>query len=189
MVSHLFSLLTSSLGKEQCCSLTYWFDLLTFSSQVSHMSSSSSEKRLFQDSPERGICWPPSFPEEPCYFSSQEMVHGTGQHGLVRLQPLGPALGNIRELKFLRSSVSVIKVFFLKLIACSPGDLSHFFWSLCSPSILVITQILRGIVSVLKNKNKSRGGCWHPIWTKTIWISHVNKETRLPATSFFSVVL
>ena len=80
----------------------------------------------------RFLC-PPSFPEEPFYFSSQETVQCAASVNLLSPEPLWLALGNTRELKLLSSSVSIIKLFFLKLIACSPGDPSHISGSSHSP--------------------------------------------------------
>lgn len=64
----------------------------------------------------RFLC-PLSFPEEPFYFSSKETIYYVANMNLLRPVPLWLASESTRELKLFSSSVSVIKLFFLKLLA------------------------------------------------------------------------
>lgn len=132
----------------------------------------------------RFLC-PPSFPEEPFYFSSQETVQCAASVNLLSPEPLWLALGNTRELKLLSSSVSIIKLFFLKLIACSPGDPSHISGSSHSPKHTGYHCDLNRDCFCVKKK-KSRSECWYvkSLTNDLVWISYTSKGfSQIP---FFS---
>ena len=159
--------------------------LLTFSCQVSHTYPSSLERRLFQDSSKKGIYCPPSFPEEPGYFASQETVHCAGQHGLA--QPWDPVAG-LREhqgIEIPQQLCACNKTIFLEidcLLSWRPK--SSLLATPVLQCLLVITVILREIVSLLKKKKVEAGRHPKSFTNDSAWISYVNKEARLLHATF-----
>jgi hypothetical protein len=130
MITHLLSLLPGNLGDKQQWLCSYHFYLSTLFNQVSQLSLGFLRRDDLKIHHKQKFVAPFHSLRRFITFHSRKRFIVQANMNLPSPQPLCLASGNTGELEFLSSSVSVIKPFFLKLIACSPGDLSHFFWSL-----------------------------------------------------------